>query len=244
MLIETTFCPYCRGGNDTPCFALYDNGYKCFSCGVFKNSDRSYQETKILILSKNIQLGNVKFTPKLMPLDLRKWLMNFYISEELIKTYNIGYTDNSLVYYINETTWQQRFFPDKKIKSKGINEQIFIASKDCTTSTLVIVEDYISAIRVGEFCNCLCLWGTHLSRRTKEVILKTFNNFVIWLDGDEPGRRAAEKISQSLMSSIKTNMEDRAFAVRESRTVDIILTERDPKCHTNIEIKQILGDVN
>lgn len=105
---------------------------------------------------------------------------------------------------------------------------------------MCIVEDFISAIRVGEHMPTLCLFGTSIQPLHLQWVLGC-SSVVLWLDNDPPGVKASSEISKRICQEVLKHQKERAFlgvgafAVREQRT------ERQPKELSPNEIKQILS---
>lgn len=91
--------------------------------------------------------------------------------------------------------------------------------------TVVLVEDVVSALRVSEHMNCICLGGTNLTDFVKEFIIGSYENVIVFLDGDDAGRNAAEKIRKEL--KLYCN-------------VRVIRAKRDPKEMSNLQLKRWL----
>lgn len=259
MLIEKRHkCPYREMPHENLAYAIYSDGEYCYSCCKGSFQSRPYNQTIVvppvydLILPSEYTRSVNEFS-----LNVLSWLYKYYVYESLIYKYNIMYCPytffktRSNVQYEGESlilpiivndeivAYQQRFFPNKNFYSKLTKNHIF----DCgnhDTQTLVIVEDYISAIRIGEIENCLWLEGTNLTDKVINYIIKNYMHIKIWLDGDEPGQQASKKLLAKLVKKIKNLNFIYAFANREPRTVRQINTELDPKCYTDWEIREIL----
>lgn len=90
----------------------------------------------------------------------------------------------------------------------------------------IVVEDILSAFRVGRVAGpTVSLLGTSLDDGLK-LYLALNKRVIIWLDGDDPGLEAAQRLHAKL--SLHTQ-------------VKIIYTAKDPKEYSDEEIKQILG---
>lgn len=249
MLLSTGACPFCGNGNNTPCFALYDNGYYCFSCGIKKScAKENYAFRENIIQKVALKIPNVTcdFSPTVL-----QWLYKYYVFENLIKKYKIYYvpgdelSNESLllgVYDKNELVfWQRRFFPTKKFTTGGDKNTLFTIN-NTARKTIVLVEDYISAIRVGEHANVLCLWGIHVNYVMSKYLQKIDMNILIWLDPDEAGRAASKELLNRLSKNAQNGSIYRAFAIREQRTVSILETEKQPKDYSDQQLKEILNE--
>ncbi len=249
-LISTGSCPFCNSGNNTPCFATYSDGYKCFSCGKQKN-DAKYDFQQAVIIPKNPQLIQLTSNVCEFSNNVLQWLYNYYIFEKEIKAYNIYYTftkdktEESLVFYPNvkpdSTFWQQRFFPSKRFLTFG-NKQELQIMPNIGSKLIVLVEDYISAIRVNEYANVLCLWGVHVTHHMLKVLQNFDMSIAIWLDPDRAGREASRLVLSRLNESMHYCSKYKAFANREPRTVAIVETDEQPKNYSGFQIGKILKE--
>jgi Toprim domain-containing protein len=259
MLLSMGPCPWCLGGNNTPCFATYSDGYKCFTCGKSKKSgglSMAYRPS-LITSDNNIRLPEhtqniCEFSPSVL-----KWLYSFYVYNDLIKKHGIAYTkytefttergvkysgDGLILPVFKDGTLvfcQQRFFPDKKFITKGDKTSPFVIK--CEGSVcLYIVEDYISAIRLGEFVNVLCLFGTSLHYQGVEFIRESGYDVVVWLDNDEAGEKGAAMLIDKLTKALTYNAKYRAFAIREQINISNLRTEFQPKEYSNQQLKTII----
>lgn len=247
-LVSMGICPYCNKGHNTPCFAEFTNGYHCYSCGrhkhvtddfyAFKDPRLISQDTKYPLVSKDIN----KFS-----INVLQWLYKYHVFERLIRKYKIFYSkekEDSLIFNVIKdnkiTFWQQRYFPSKRFKTGGNKNELFFISNPQSTK-LVLVEDFISAIRVGELANVICLWGTCMNKDVSNFIKNiSICDIKIWLDPDIAGQNAAKTVKNNLIRLLKYDNIDKAFAILEQRTVNILTSEKQPKEYTDSEIKTIL----
>ncbi len=152
MLVNMGACPFCGGGNNTPCFATYDNGFHCFTCGKKKSTDRAQYAYRPMLatMDKDLTLpehtqNTCEFSPSVL-----KWLYSYYVYDDLIKQYNIAYvpfaefgqfkgeslilpaiTDGKLMSY------QRRFFPNKQFITKGDKTSPFVIK--CHNSVTIVL---------------------------------------------------------------------------------------------------------
>lgn len=110
-----------------------------------------------------------------------------------------------------------------KYLTSQIGNPIFRVGKG---DTLVVVEDLLSAIRVGKFTTSCAVLGTHL---TDELVLTALQYplILLWFDGDPAGREADKNFGDRL----------RSYGVR----VLSIRTSKDPKEYCDDEIASILS---
>lgn len=100
----------------------------------------------------------------------------------------------------------------------------FILQKCLNTEAVCLVEDVISAIRVSEFMDCICLGGTSINIYTKKT-LKDYKNVYIFLDGDEAGKTGAEKLRKEL---------------KLTHNVRVIRAKKDPKEFDSQCLREVL----
>ena len=253
MLLSMGPCPYCCGGNNTPCFATFDDGYKCYTCSRSKSQGadynawipRSTKKAEFYIPEHTNDPG--QFSPEAL-----EWLYKYFIFSDTIKQYRIGYIQdtNSLLMPVFDGAGKLVFAQIRKLSSKefltkGSKESLFICTPGNSPDkwpdkSLVIVEDYISAIRVGKHRDCLCLFGTTLNKSSMTRLINQYTNFIVWLDGDIPGQTAAQSITDALSAALEKHAQAQAFSIIEPRTIDTRRTTKDPKCYTDNKIKLIV----
>jgi hypothetical protein len=88
-----------------------------------------------------------------------------------------------------------------KYLSKGVvNHGSWHRDGDVDSSTVVVVEDILSAIRVQKFLPAVALLRTSISSNIVSDILDAgYTRVVIWLDDDDAGRHASPKIVRTLI---------------------------------------------
>ena len=111
------------------------------------------------------------------------------------------------------------------------------------TNTVVLVEDYLSAIRVGQHYDTYCLWGTKCSYEFLKELFDSYETVLVWLDNDETkeinsGQEASKKICKMVNSIL--SYKNRKRLVPLWQVVNVV-TDMDPKCYSDSEIKNILA---
>lgn len=258
MLIhKSNECPKCGGGHANQCYVVYDNGSYCFSCGFFEGHGENYYAFKSVRNALNISditkdLDIIR-NPKQFSTYILNWLYKYYVYDELIYKYNIYFVPyeevetkssrvvgESLLFPMIEdgevVYMQRRFFPDKQVLSSGKQKSPCLLGSG--SDTIVITEDYISALRVAEYVDSICLFGTNLKNDFVKLLYK-YKYVIIWLDGDEPGINAALAIKNKLKQKIKQHNRLFAFDPVDIK-IAIIKTKQDPKCYKPCVIKNIL----
>lgn len=102
-------------------------------------------------------------------------------------------------------------------RSKGVGEALL-------DGTLVVVEDPVSALRIGPLCDAMPLLGSHLAQARLNALAKLYTSIVFWLDSDKyKEARAMEQRAKYMGLSART-----------------IYTDEDPKCYTNDQLQELL----
>ena len=248
-------CDDCGGGHKSACRATYTDGFKCFSCGKSKSFDSHRMAMMGKAAFKPVTVKSGVYIPKhtrdtreFNPATL-KWLYSYYVYDKLIKKHRIGYVEDtgdwgeSLLLPVikdNEMVFVTRRFLNPK-RVLGIGEKQVYKIKN-GFKEVILVEDYISAIRVAEFADVYCLFGTYLNKDELPELLNNYNNITLWLDGDEAGVKGAKSILKQFNYKIKENK--RRFPLRHigNWNVRVVESAEDPKFYSPTEIKEYLND--
>ena len=174
-----------------------------------------------------------------IPVEGRLWLYSNGITEKLKKLYNIGYSKRLqrvvLPVYDSKGTliWYQcrallKGQRPKYLQPSLDKSSVVFESKHRETSKntaeVVIVEDIMSAIRVGEWVRASSFLGTKATQAQINRVAR-FDKVTIWYDNDKAGKNGSRTIKQALSMVTK---------VRE------IHTELDPKAYSKQQIEEIL----
>lgn len=172
--------------------------------------------------------------PSSWPLKARVWLYKAGLSNQQIR---------ELVFYYHEGTrrvvmpvlndgdllyWQARGFDDDR--PKYINPEVDrskLVFKQGTGPVLVLTEDMLSAVRVGQLTEAWSILGTSIPDPVLGEIIRDQRPVKVWLDPDGPGRKGTSKAMKKLL----------AYGVNATA----IKTDLDPKLYNREEIANILG---
>jgi 5S rRNA maturation endonuclease (ribonuclease M5) len=235
-------CPHCGSDHKGKPFALYEDGYHCFSCGSSKRAIRNFT-LRGLEAEGDITLPELTLNPSMFSLPVLKWLRSYHVTDDLIYKHHIAESNGSVITPVlvddKVVMYQQRWFDPRRIMTYG-RKQPFIATNRENCDIIVIVEDFMSAIRVGETTDCYCMFGTSIPYGTLQSLVKRYDIIIVWTDGDSPGQKAAKKLSDTLNKLVSDEIRQRAFAYPFNKIVRNVLTDLDPKCYTNTDIRAIL----
>lgn len=171
-----------------------------------------------------------------LPEFAREWLQGYEFDQATILSNLILWSPSKerliFPYFIKGELvgYQARCFNEMERKKRKWFSQgkldSFIYTRGNESSTLVLVESVISAIKVGRFAQASPIFGSVISLQRFLGISHVWNNVVIWLDPDKR-KEAVQQANKS--RSVIPN-------------VSVIISDKKPKDHTYEEIKIILND--
>lgn len=218
-------CPKC-GSKDN--LAEYSENFHCFGCGYHKRKNtlarvrslNAVDELKSEDVSKGITLN------KTLAVEARKWLLWYGLTEEEMQQFTYDYENDVLYLFFSESYRVGRVFAtDTKTRytSKGKKPVLRYGKGD----TCVLVEDIISAIKVGRNYTAIPMLG---AKPTEEIIqaLDDYDEVVLWGDAD--------KMRENIVVRNK-------LSERLGKQVKLCFTSLDPKCYTDLEVKTTLQKV-
>lgn len=218
-------CPECRKvgkdqkGNN---LARYDNGSGwCFSCKHWEPPTHWKPEVRKETTAVPSDLCSI------FPKENLDWLKQYLTVGEIIENFKYSPILKRHVYSYG-TYWEGRSVNPNVPKCLSHGEKPFyIKGSWEKLKKIVVVEDVVSAIAVSRVCGALPLFGSHLSGdwMAKLARCSDVDEFVIWLDHD--------KYEDAIKFSNKMKLLGVNCTVRQ--------THKDPKAHTTLEIKAILG---
>lgn len=235
-------CPYCTSSDGYCEYA--DGGHHCFSCGHHHDSSpyKALRNTPGGIL-KAVGMGGCPPLPEDAhvigwdlgePYSVWGWLDKYGLTDAEINTNHFHWSPAKelLIFPIYSTQgnlimWQGRYFGANKKHPKYLtrgekDSVLHILGKE-NPGPVVLVEDIISAIRVSRHQPAMPLWGSHLSADVARRLATQYKDAQVWLDYDKRGE------------AIKL-----AFAHCMRLHIEPVITELDPKCYNDGEIKEYL----
>lgn len=131
-----------------------------------------------------------------LPLKASLWLQKYSITLDEIKQFRFGWSpkkrrlilpvfqDNQLIYYQGRTF--EKITKDNpkylNIRQSGA-KNVYFRRNYSDSNTIVVVEDILSAIKVGRYVNSLALLGSYLPPSIIPILRE--HNVVFWLDDDK-----------------------------------------------------------
>lgn len=181
-------------------------------------------------------------------------LYKHHFTPELIQKYGIGYSEDSRIFSERKKEWYSTgprlifpcyvnlelvYFEGRSISQTNQNmkyitvggkSQLFFSKTEKFRRPIVLVEDIMSAMRVGENIPAIALRGTKLSDVNLNFLVALTKYYILWLDHDGAGLRAS--------TQIYTRMSWR----NNSGHIRQVKTALDPKCYSDKQIKDILNE--
>lgn len=237
-LLYKTRCPACaergkdRSGDN---LGVYSDGHTyCFSCG-YSTAGNGIEHLR----------DSGKKAPKPRPdfpeditnklgREAWEWLRKYFEPKDFPRCL-YSRSERKLYFPLPNGEFQYRYFGDNPKHPKwvgyGIDENLIhiVAPRNLNVdgASLVLVEDLISAEKVGHITPAMCLFGSNISLKRLATIKQLgYNKVVIWLDWDK--KEYAIKAAQ-LAQSIGLNSK-------------VIHTKLDPKDYNYLNIQEILND--
>lgn len=265
-------CPTCHIDGRKPVLARYTDGHAyCFWCGhyepasLFKQMDEKFScipyvepkkvldKTELPPLSRQDRIDriphhmwNVKALPDKANLSLgleaKLWLKSYGIQDKEVKKHGLLWDDDRqwLIFPYRSASkqllgWQARCFDPVSVKrgdkwfTFGPKSEIMYyvgLEKANGNDIIIVVEDIISAIKVGRQWAALPLFGSVIGLGTLTRLAVPFQKIGVWLDRD----KAAESRHEA------------SRAAQYIKDVFPIITEKDPKQYSDIDIFEIIRD--
>lgn len=244
IFLNHAACPKCgpvqdRAGNN---LGVYSDGHRwCFACGYYvPPTQATLSDLKRRMTSGSFVMPRMASLPidasTFLAQDAQAWLEKYQITKEEIKKYKLLWSPmfhRLIIPIFNEKKepilWQGRYFADpvspaalrSKYWTAGQPGQVDAYFGDIgleVPEKICVVEDFVSAIKVGRHIPTLCLWGSELSlERIRRLSMRNHKKLVIWLDYDKAlyAARTASKAS--------------AYFDRVTEVISI----KDPKDHSD-----------
>lgn len=217
----------------------------CFRCGL-NESEQAGQLTLAELAARRAAEARYTSGSAALPADFttdipkegRVWLYCAAVYGELLSRYGIGWSPRMqrVILPIRAAngelvgTQARAVMPGQKPKylTRMPEPHVFYASA-VPGDTVVIVEDILSAIRIGEHVPAIALLGTctPLAVALRCIEEHQHAQVACWFDADPAGDKAWAKYSAGLTLA--------GYTPRRIRT------DRDPKRHSRREIRDIIG---
>lgn len=192
-LLRHEQCPACASrGKDRKKnnLGVYDDGHTyCFSCGSSSGGRLNERLHK-----KEKQTRTIPDLPEDITNKLGReawfWLRQYFEPKDFPRCLYSS-SERKLYFLFPNGGYQYRYFGDNPKHPKwvgyGINDNLIHIEGRVETSSIVLVEDIISAMKVGHTTHqSLCLFGSNISLKRLATIKQLgYDEVIIWLDWDK-----------------------------------------------------------
>lgn len=225
----------------------------CFRCrkgGKKFISSLSPAQYKQWIKNKSIQPDLKVRTVKLpndfsliLPSKGKVWFYKYGITDKEIKEYGMGYSkyydriilpvynkDKLLFWLGRNLGLVTRENPKYRTVQNYKRKDLYFKIGSTNSNKVCIVEDIISAIKVGRQVPCYALLSAHVPDRLIKNLLDKYGKSItlyLWLDYDKQ-----DKMIQWLQR----------YKSLFNINIKIVVTIKDPKCYSNKEIKEFINE--
>ena len=191
---------------------------------------------------------------KQLPIVAKAWLHKYKITKEEIDIFGFGwsealcrlvlpvYEDDKLIYWQGRTfkgihkTTNPKYLNIRQSGAKNVFFRRYVGNALCPINnnnplsdiqykTLVLVEDILSAVKVGRHVDSLALLGSYLPPSLVSILI-TYTKIIIWLDED--------KYATSVKAAIK-------FSQQLGISIQVVKTQLDPKECSDEVIREKVG---
>lgn len=235
QLLYKTRCPVCaeqgkdRSGDN---LGVYDDEHTyCFSCGA---SSGGTVRGRLSTASKEVK--PLPDLPEDISLDpapcATEWLLRYFDHTQQAPPHLWSAARKQLIFpiFVDDCmiAWQYRYFGDNpehpKWVSYNINDKL-IHITGGNNSSLVLVEDLLSAYKVGHITPAMPLFGSHIGlKRLARLKVLGITRLLIWLDDDKKDYAIKAASEAALLG----------FSLK------VIHTTKDPKEYSFTQIKKLV----
>lgn len=228
-------CPNCaKLGRDRSAdnFVEYSDGHNyCFSCGFLLGVRKTVRSSLAVPQTNKRYLPIPSDTSGAIDKKGLEWLKRYHVTWNDIIKHHIGWSESRqmLIFPYSEGCWQGRYFGSNTEHPKwftigNVRDLFHIIGEPGGTITLV--EDVVSAIRIGSLprTQAMPIFGSNIPSLVFTRLRLVTETVNIWLDYD--------KRDYALSVWKKAN--------RLGLKTRVIITEKDPKCYSNSEIRGYL----
>jgi DNA primase/Zn ribbon nucleic-acid-binding protein len=192
-------CPRCHSKDN---LARFDDGHAwCFGCGYYVPPDKRNREVKKQEETPKFDTGRMMSWPpdamRVLPANAKNWLKQYGLTEDEVIDNRLYWSNlrSQLLFPIYDEDDRMLMFAarnfNKMLQAKwelrGQKSEIIHligAPEKGDIPAVVLVEDIISAIKVGRFMTAMPMFGTNISREQMARLLRITPKLLVWLDPD------------------------------------------------------------
>lgn len=221
-------CPSC-GSRDN--LSRWSDGHAwCFGCKYFEAGTTA---SRIPQISEIVNPGKLRLLPEDTSTSIGakgwQWLRKYGIMDSEATNFRWSDENEWLIYLIDATAWQARCFnPNAKrryLTFGAVADCLHIVGDHENREEIVVVEDIVSALKVGRKTNCIPIFGSNVGLKLLTRLANRFKRLGVWLDKDKAveSTRTAARASQLGFDSVRS-----------------IISELDPKEYSDEVIAEYL----
>lgn len=239
VFVRHESCPSCNSRDN---LGVWSDGHKfCFGCGHMVPPDKKGFEYVSRVLNKDMK---PKKKPKLpddasysLPPMAMAWLAKYdvFLSDAVKHGIMWSTSRKSLIFPIriqNELVfYQERMFEGnvKYLTHGSLEDHIPVirtVPSVLNKGIVIVVEDFISAIRVSERYDCVPLFGSHIHKKLATRLGRMYNTLGIWLDRDKTQQAIQFQNEYRILF-------DTSF---------VVISDLDPKAYTTNDLQDYIMD--
>lgn len=184
--------------------------FYCHHCseGAAKQGKKRYIRDRAAVQTSWALRLPTDLTRKDMHVAGRSWLYKSGITMDEARLYGIGWSESAgrVILPVYDLTGFMTAYQSRRVlphdhmpkyltdKDKAHRFPMFLANKQCASTTVVLTEDILSAIKVGRQCEAAAILGVHLSPANRNTLIAMgYERVVVWLDDDNPAVKAAQR---------------------------------------------------
>lgn len=236
-------CPTCGSSSGYVEYQLSSWCFRCHKLTWLKREKGYIHPTKATKIFEGLPMSSTYA----LPATAIAWLKKYHVTDEQIDLYKFMYVkeldtggrtyhDRLIIPSYNKEG-VLKFFQGRALSSKDDTKYVssgnmsyMFWSKQADTRLLCIVEDAISAVRVGEVMSCVSLGGTSVNEEKLGRLLEEKRPLVVWLDGDKPGQNASRKLI--------TRLSNLAIG-----GIQAVYSQKDPKTYSTEQLKALYKEL-
>jgi hypothetical protein len=220
--------------------AIYDDSSTfCFSCNKYHGAGLKDRLKPRRSNEKAVKVIDTSQWQYSLPGVATDWLNKYQLTKEEMSGFRWNPALTSKLWDGNAgalamSLWENgrvvcvsyRLFDQDKPKSITIGYRPYITISNIEADTVIVVEDYISALKVSRLYPCIPLLGSNMPDDAILRLSKGYRSVYFWLDED--------KLVQSMKMATKAGL--------LGMSVGTIYTEEDPKEYETEELQHIIGN--
>lgn len=228
-------CPKCaergRDQRQDNC-GVYDDGSEhCFANCGYHRFPKHYIKRNEEVLPEVKKVVPNDFSRSDIPAKAWKWLLQYGLGYRYWEPY-CGYSEKEQRLIL--TVGQPTEFSIGRWMGEESNSRKWFAYGDCHCTahvfgegdSIVLVEDLISAHKVGQITSCIPLFGTKVFDGVVNVLKLYRKPVIMWLDKDQQDHARKRATGLSMLTGCD---------------VRYVFTSEDPKCLSFSQIKEVLS---